>query len=141
MYERFRDDPKSVGENWREFFSDFKPAGTPRTDDTAEIIRPVAPAEAKAAPAKAAPVVTSPGVEPPKPRVTAPAEIVPDSAPEPLRGVAAAIATNMDKSLVVPTATSFRNVPAKLLEVNRKVLNNYRSRTGQPKVSFTHLIG
>ena len=25
MYERFRDDPKSVGENWREFFSDFKP--------------------------------------------------------------------------------------------------------------------
>ncbi|MFZ9174995.1 MAG: multifunctional oxoglutarate decarboxylase/oxoglutarate dehydrogenase thiamine pyrophosphate-binding subunit/dihydrolipoyllysine-residue succinyltransferase subunit, partial [Ilumatobacteraceae bacterium] len=141
MYERFRDDPKSVGENWREFFSDFKPAGTPRQDDTAEIIRPVVPAEGKAAPQAAKPVVTSPGVEPPKPRVTAPTEILPDPAAEPLRGVSAAIATNMDKSLVVPTATSFRNVPAKLLEVNRKVLNNYRSRTGQPKVSFTHLIG
>ncbi|NBW92367.1 MAG: multifunctional oxoglutarate decarboxylase/oxoglutarate dehydrogenase thiamine pyrophosphate-binding subunit/dihydrolipoyllysine-residue succinyltransferase subunit, partial [Actinobacteria bacterium] len=44
-------------------------------------------------------------------------------------------------SLTVPTATSFRNVPAKLLEVNRKVMNNYRSRTGQPKISFTHIIG
>ena len=47
----------------------------------------------------------------------------------------------MEKSLAVPTATSFRNVPAKLLEVNRKVINGYRSRTGLGKVSFTHLIG
>eukprot|EP01041_Mallomonas_annulata_P027922 gene27922-49662_t len=52
-----------------------------------------------------------------------------------------AIAANMERSLSVPTATSFRNVPAKLLEVNRKVINGYRSRSGQGKVSFTHLIG
>ncbi len=32
-------------------------------------------------------------------------------------------------------------MPAKLLEVNRKVINGYRSRTGLGKVSFTHLIG
>jgi 2-oxoglutarate dehydrogenase E1 component len=47
----------------------------------------------------------------------------------------------MEYSLTVPTATSFRNVPAKLLEVNRKVINGYRERAGQGKVSFTHLIG
>ena len=151
MYERFRDDPNSVGENWREFFSDFKPAGTPRVDDTAEIIRPVLPKpiasqpiasqSTTSQPAEVKPVVTSPGVEPPRPRFTAPVEITADPPAESLRGVGAAIATNMEKSLSVPTATSFRNVPAKLLEVNRKVLNNYRSRTGQPKVSFTHLIG
>ena len=47
----------------------------------------------------------------------------------------------MERSLTVPTATSFRNIPAKLLEVNRKVINGYRSRSGQGKVSFTHLIG
>ena len=47
----------------------------------------------------------------------------------------------MEASLDVPTATSFRNVPAKLLEVNRKVINGYRSRSGLGKVSFTHLIG
>ena len=41
----------------------------------------------------------------------------------------------------MPTATSFRNVPAKLLEVNRKVINGYRSAPGMGKVSFTHLIG
>ena len=47
----------------------------------------------------------------------------------------------MEASLGVPTATSFRNIPAKLLEVNRKVINGYRARSGQGKVSFTHLIG
>ena len=47
----------------------------------------------------------------------------------------------MEYSLTVPTATSFRNIPAKLLEVNRKVINGYRERAGQGKVSFTHLIG
>jgi 2-oxoglutarate dehydrogenase E1 component len=47
----------------------------------------------------------------------------------------------MERSLSVPTATSVRQVPAKLLEVNRKVINGYRQRSGQGKVSFTHLIG
>ena len=47
----------------------------------------------------------------------------------------------MERSLGVPTATSFRNVPAKLLEVNRRVINGYLGRKGSGKVSFTHLIG
>jgi 2-oxoglutarate dehydrogenase E1 component len=55
--------------------------------------------------------------------------------------VGAAIAANMDRSLSVPTATSVRQMPAKLLEVNRRVINGYRARTGQSKISFTHLIG
>ena len=47
----------------------------------------------------------------------------------------------MERSLTVPTATSFRNVPARLLEVNRKAINAYMTRGGMGKVSFTHLIG
>jgi len=47
----------------------------------------------------------------------------------------------MEASLGVPTATSVRQVPAKLLEVNRRVLNNHLTRRQQGKVSFTHLIG
>ena len=47
----------------------------------------------------------------------------------------------MQASLAVPTATSFRVVPAKLLEVNRSVINGYLGRTRGGKVSFTHLIG
>jgi 2-oxoglutarate dehydrogenase E1 component len=57
-----------------------------------------------------------------------------------LRGAAARTVTNMEASLEVPTATSVRTVPAKLLEVNRQILNNHLGRTGRDKVSYTHLI-
>ncbi len=60
---------------------------------------------------------------------------------EPIRGVGARIAANMEASLEVPTATSFREIPAKLLEVNRRVLNNHLKRIRGGKVSFTHVIG
>ncbi|MEM7340697.1 MAG: multifunctional oxoglutarate decarboxylase/oxoglutarate dehydrogenase thiamine pyrophosphate-binding subunit/dihydrolipoyllysine-residue succinyltransferase subunit [Actinomycetota bacterium] len=83
-----------------------------------------APAQAAAAPAPAA-TPTEPPAEP----------------GEPIRGVGARIVTNMEASLGVPTATSFREVPAKLLEVNRRVLNNHLKRVRGGKVSFTHIIG
>ncbi|WP_026820287.1 multifunctional oxoglutarate decarboxylase/oxoglutarate dehydrogenase thiamine pyrophosphate-binding subunit/dihydrolipoyllysine-residue succinyltransferase subunit [Arthrobacter castelli] len=58
-----------------------------------------------------------------------------------LRGPAKAIATNMDASLSVPTATSVRAVPAKLLIDNRVVINSNLARARGGKVSYTHLIG
>ena len=122
MYEQFRSDPGSVSETWREFFSDYKPAIAPIA---------VAPVSAAASLSNgAAPTVAH-----------ADSQAVPEELGEPIRGAGAAIAANMERSLSVPTATSFRTIPAKLLEVNRKVINGYRSRSGQGKVSFTHLIG
>src|SRR4029077_10252483 len=59
----------------------------------------------------------------------------------PLRGAAGRIVANMGASLTVPPATSVRVVPAKLLEVNRTIVNNQLFRTTGGKVSFTHLIG
>ena len=59
----------------------------------------------------------------------------------PLRGPAKAIATNMEQSLTVPTATTVRAVPAKALIDNRVVINNHLARARGGKVSFTHLIG
>ncbi|CAN5891885.1 multifunctional oxoglutarate decarboxylase/oxoglutarate dehydrogenase thiamine pyrophosphate-binding subunit/dihydrolipoyllysine-residue succinyltransferase subunit [soil metagenome] len=59
----------------------------------------------------------------------------------PLRGASARTATNMDASLEVPTATSVRSVPVKLLIDNRIVINNHLARARGGKVSFTHLIG
>ncbi len=47
----------------------------------------------------------------------------------------------MAASLSVPTATSVRSVPAKLLIDNRIVINNHLARGRGGKVSFTHLIG
>src|SRR5699024_5458337 len=51
------------------------------------------------------------------------------------------LAKNMDASLTVPTATSVRTIPAKLLIDNRIVINNHLRRARGGKVSFTHLIG
>ena len=57
-----------------------------------------------------------------------------------LRGSAARTVDNMEASLGVPTATSVRAIPAKLLEENRRIINRYLRARGA-KVSFTHLIG
>ncbi|MDQ4094846.1 MAG: multifunctional oxoglutarate decarboxylase/oxoglutarate dehydrogenase thiamine pyrophosphate-binding subunit/dihydrolipoyllysine-residue succinyltransferase subunit, partial [Actinomycetota bacterium] len=72
-------------------------------------------------------------------RDDSPADEVEDSVP--LRGVAARIAENMERSLEVPTATSVRSMPAKLLEENRRIVNRYLASRRGGKVSFTHLIG
>ncbi len=76
-----------------------------------------------------------------------PAPAPPAQAPEPadevtpLRGPAARVVANMETSLTVPTATSVRAVPAKLLIDNRVVVNNHLKRSRGGKVSFTHIIG
>ncbi|MEN9740330.1 MAG: hypothetical protein RLZ72_596, partial [Actinomycetota bacterium] len=59
----------------------------------------------------------------------------------PLKGMAKALASNMDTSISVPTATSVRTIPAKLMIDNRIVINNHLRRTRGGKVSFTHIIG
>ena len=58
-----------------------------------------------------------------------------------LKGMSKALAANMDASLTVPTATSVRTIPAKLLIDNRIVINSHLGRTRGGKVSFTHILG
>ncbi|MCV7104392.1 multifunctional oxoglutarate decarboxylase/oxoglutarate dehydrogenase thiamine pyrophosphate-binding subunit/dihydrolipoyllysine-residue succinyltransferase subunit [Mycolicibacterium chitae] len=58
-----------------------------------------------------------------------------------LRGAAAAVVKNMNTSLEVPTATSVRAIPAKVMIDNRIVANNHLKRTRGGKISFTHLLG
>jgi multifunctional 2-oxoglutarate metabolism enzyme len=141
MYEQYREDPDSLSKGWRDFFADYRPeeaatgggpssgnghgAESARGKKAAEGGRDrVSQAEGEAAPRrKAAATVTEGGPEPQR-----------------LRGAGARIVENMETSLGVPTATSVRDVPAKLLEVNRRIINNYLRRTRGGKVSFTHLI-
>ena len=59
---------------------------------------------------------------------------------ERLRGPAARVVTNMEASLAVPTATSVRAVPAKLMTDNRTVINNHLARGRGGKVSITHIV-
>ncbi|SEO59079.1 multifunctional oxoglutarate decarboxylase/oxoglutarate dehydrogenase thiamine pyrophosphate-binding subunit/dihydrolipoyllysine-residue succinyltransferase subunit [Amycolatopsis saalfeldensis] len=100
-----------------------------------------APAKPAPAPAKSA----APAKPAAKPVAKEAAPVAKDAKEEPeskqLRGAAAAIAKNMDASLSVPTATSVRAVPAKLMADNRIVINNHLKRTRGGKISFTHLIG
>ncbi len=58
-----------------------------------------------------------------------------------LKGMSKTLAANMDASLTIPTATSVRAIPAKLLIDNRIVINSHLTRTRGGKVSFTHIIG
>ncbi|WP_344998383.1 multifunctional oxoglutarate decarboxylase/oxoglutarate dehydrogenase thiamine pyrophosphate-binding subunit/dihydrolipoyllysine-residue succinyltransferase subunit, partial [Tsukamurella soli] len=58
-----------------------------------------------------------------------------------LRGPAAAVVKNMNISLEVPTATSVRSIPVKVMFDNRVVINNHLARTRGGKVSFTHILG
>ncbi len=58
-----------------------------------------------------------------------------------LKGVAAKIARNMEASLSIPTATSQRLIPVKLIDENRGLINQYLDLIGADRVSYTHLIG
>ena len=127
MYERYVADPESVGDTWKEFFADYRPEM--RTGQVPAVGAP---------PAEPAPPAPAPA---PTPTAASATPAGDSEHAEPLRGAAARIVLNMEASLGVPTATSFRDVPAKLLEVNRRIVNGYLGRTRGGKVSFTHLIG
>src|SRR5207248_5018378 len=59
----------------------------------------------------------------------------------PLRGASARVAQNMEASLAVPLATSQRTIPVKVIDENRRIINQHRTVVGKSKVSYTHLIG
>jgi multifunctional 2-oxoglutarate metabolism enzyme len=58
-----------------------------------------------------------------------------------LRGAAGRIAENMGASVSVPLATSQRTIAVKVMEENRRVINQHGSIAGKGKVSFTHIVG
>ena len=60
---------------------------------------------------------------------------------QPLRGIAAKIAENMNASVTIPLATSQRIIPVKVMDENRRIINQHRTLVGKSKVSYTHLIG
>lgn len=134
IYQQYLQDPSSVDRAWWDFFADYKPGASGSADKPAG----QAPAASGAAgtvppPAQAAPAA------PAKPAAAVEAPVGPEFVT--LRGPAGAVAKNMDASLEMPTATSVRAVPVKLLFDNRIVINNHLKRARGGKISFTHIIG
>ena len=169
MYERYLQDPNSVEAAWVALFATTKPtapptpsgasSGAPRggvppipksaqSAQSAVVIpvatpvaltaaaQPIVPQEVvRPSPIASAPTPADPVVKPVPVLATPSAAAV-----ENLRGVAGRVVQSMEASLSVPTATSVRVIPAKLLIDNRIVINNHLKRARGGKVSFTHLI-
>lgn len=111
-----------------------QPAEPPTTTGTTPIARTTsAPAKPQPIPAEAPQTASTPVVE--DAEAAEPQDVVTT-----LKGMSKTLATNMDASLSVPTATSVRTIPAKLMIDNRIVINNHLKRARGGKVSFTHLI-
>ncbi|WP_405388656.1 multifunctional oxoglutarate decarboxylase/oxoglutarate dehydrogenase thiamine pyrophosphate-binding subunit/dihydrolipoyllysine-residue succinyltransferase subunit [Streptomyces sp. NBC_01102] len=113
------------------------PAPAPTVVAPAKAAAPAAPAAPAKAAAPAAPAQAAPAAA----KAQAPADAPAGPEYVTLRGPSAAVAKNMNASLELPTATSVRAVPVKLLFDNRIVINNHLKRARGGKISFTHLIG
>jgi 2-oxoglutarate decarboxylase len=165
MYEQYKVNPDSVDKEWWPILEKYQqsqgsttsPAAAQPASAPVAPVPPIATAAtaAPAAPAAAAPMVAKttriepkaqpiPAQAPVTESITtieaADADAVEDQV-NVLKGMSKALASNMDASIKVPTATSVRTIPAKLLIDNRIVINSHLSRTRGGKVSFTHILG
>ena len=128
LYEDFLRDPSSVPPEWRAFFEDGvkgeEPVAAPAKPLSDE--RPAGSAESPSTPVPAS-------APPPPPPAGA-------GSVEPLKGPALRLLKNMEASLAIPTATSFRDVRVSLLWDVRRGFNE-QLKARRLKLSFTHLIG
>lgn len=139
LLSRFQADPNSVDESWRTFFGDLLNGGQTQTVQSSES---KVQSQPKTEATNGATVQTTTGqtkiVETPKPQPTV--AISEDTEVKPITGASKKIVENMEQSLTVPTATSVRNMPVKVLVENRTIINEHLKSSGRGKVSFTHLI-
>ena len=154
LYEQFISDPDSVSAAWREFFDGYQPeqdsrqksdpeeAGLPTPED---VLDPPAASLASENTDASVGVSSEPVASitvagdsqgPPVSEAEDAAEVT----LIPIKGVACRIVENMEQSTEVPTATTVRTIPARLLEENRKIINEHQVAWARAKVSFTHII-
>ena len=165
MREAYLADPASVTQSWREFFSENpqylagQSPATPSKPLSASVGVQI-PGAATAA-ASRRPVLASEDVSrsdlPPAPTAQFKSPTSPYAynqahseagetsngvveSVDTLKGASARTAKNMEASLQIPTATSARVIPAKVLIENRLLINTHLASTRGGKVSFTHLI-
>lgn len=114
LFKQYQENPSSVPEQWKNFFKEL----TGESKDNGKKLT--------------ASLMFTSNLEYPKPDNDDEIQII--------AGSTARILDNMNNSLTVPTATSQRTIPVKLLEENRTLLNNYLQKLNQKKISFTNLI-
>lgn len=162
LLNRFRSDPALVDESWRAYFAEMlsDPAavsvgsgngasgrggavsfsGDSVTAATSAATSTGAAAGAKIAPSASSSTQASAATQPVAAAVASPVAASNGVEAQPIRGAALKIVENMETSLTVPTATSVRRVPIKVLDENRRIINKHLSESGGGKASYTHLI-
>ena len=160
LYEKYVVDKNSVDPTWWPTLDKYGAQAGNQTPAAVPTASPVPSAADIAAAADATIAVTATGAQPVAKTTSVPAKANPIPADAPiieaagaaaeseqedvttiLKGMPKALAANMDASIAVPTATSVRAVPAKLLIDQRVVINNHLARRRGGKVSFTHILG
>jgi len=139
LYKQYLDDPQSVSESWRDFFAYYHPDASfmaapsrpaPAGDGEQAASGPAGPPEEAPAAEQPAPQAKQASPQPPsgdgapqRPVVSAAPSVDEDHAEvKAIRGPSAKIVENMEDSIGVPTATSIRTMPVKLLIENRALL-------------------
>ncbi len=142
LYNQYKKDPSSVPAHWSSYFAELdqevgqaavaEVKEVPKTNGhTAEVAAAKPPVAQKAEVAKTEP----------KPEAKKDEKALPEgSQTEKIKGVAAKIVDNMESSLDVPTATSLRVIPVKMMFEDRLIINEYQEKKGRTKTTFTHFI-
>jgi 2-oxoglutarate dehydrogenase E1 component len=150
---RWRSDPSLVDESWRAYFEELlgesvvaeaqKQTGAnvtmPQADGSGAGAKRDGRGDGKGDGTGVAPAA-APKVSAPKPEPEASTAPQTKAQSTPIRGAALKIVENMEASLGVPTATSQRRIPVKLLDENRRVINRHMHEQDRGKASYTHLI-
>jgi 2-oxoglutarate dehydrogenase E1 component len=147
LLSRFRSNPELVDESWRAYFTELLGNGegavvpvatsvTTLAEENGRSDAGITDARTGAAKAVARTKATAPAPET-KPAAPPPTEQIEAI---PIRGAALKIVENMEASLSVPTATSQRRIPVKLLDENRRIINKHLQENDRGKASYTHLV-
>ena len=136
LYQQYLNDRKNVDQSWKEVFE---------TNGSSASEAPAAgpalpPGNGSHAPQQQAVALHNGGPTPHSTLTIPEHQPVAGETLMPLRGAAARIAENMNLSLTIPLATSQRVMPVKVIDENRRVINEHRALLGKSKISYTHII-
>lgn len=136
LYDQYQNDPKSVPAHWKRYFDELE--GKPVDEAEPEKIQPSQAKQEVSDSNRKEPAETKkpPAQKEAKKEVQAPK----NASLEKIKGVATKIVENMDDSLEVPTATSIRVLPVKMMVEDRTIINRHLLKRNEPKASFTHFI-
>ncbi|MFA5832373.1 MAG: multifunctional oxoglutarate decarboxylase/oxoglutarate dehydrogenase thiamine pyrophosphate-binding subunit/dihydrolipoyllysine-residue succinyltransferase subunit [Bacteroidota bacterium] len=137
VLQQYIDDPNSVNETWQQLFAEVVASGSvDLPKKSASKKSSVIHSEPAAAPSTHQTVQAQPKQQP----KTQPTLAAVQKQLSAISGVAGKIVDNMEASLTLPTATSLRIVPVKVLDENRSLLNKYLGSRSRGKVSYTHIV-